>query len=97
MADRREAARLWGLICQLEKEPCKSEADFNSKKSEMAKLREAYSKATGTACNPRDLHEQRAKGDAQLLGQMGLRGTRPDAVTADDLNAQSINYEKDGQ
>lgn len=83
MADRKEAQRLWGLILQLEAQSTKTEAEFNSKRREMEKLRAAYARASGTSASPRAVEENAAIGRAGLMGSMGLG--RPDGVTGDDL------------
>ncbi len=94
MADRRESEALWQKICQLEKQPVKTEADFKWKAGEMKKLRDAYAAASGTSCAPGNWRENQLKGELKAVG--GALGGRPvENLTSEDLNNLPPGFSRD--
>lgn len=93
MADRKEAARLWQEILDLERVPAANAADFAWKQKEMASLRQAYMKATGTSCSPSNWRENELKGDLKAF--RGIGGRETEHPTSEDLNNLPKGYEQD--
>jgi len=90
MTDKAEAAKLWSLMLQLERVKCKTEADFNMKKKEMAKLQAAYEKASGMNTDPNDHVLNRVRGEHKFM--KGLAG-RPSDGGRDDMNDEIPFYD----
>ena len=94
MADRKECEALWQKILDLEKVPATNPADFAWKQKEMASLRQAYMRATGTSCNPNNWRENELKGDMKAFGDAA--GGRPsENLTSEDLSNLPKGYQQD--
>lgn len=82
--NQREADSLWRKIQELEKMPVKSQADFDFKKREGAKLRAAYEKVTGLPCGGQHTKANALRSFAASVRDLKI-SSRPEHETKDSV------------